>query len=297
MKQSNYIQNLKKQVLCYGQDKHCAEADFFFELLVLMKKYQCLIRPNTFIDDQDPEQQEYPGIEFSFPESTFVYTDFELDYGAYNSFENLEDDTDHIGLNGIPWDNIMTYLLPGQFKNYIDNMIIKFPQRFLKHNYYNSIISVLNATFFGENGLDWIDGYPLCENVRDDSTDQYRFVKQLVPYKSIDITDRFKCDQYTIDQFTYTPDIKITIPYTLSKYSKIVEMVDGKIDKLTNDITKVEFNHQTRFYSLMILEYAINFYTGDLCKQHMFYNDDKWNQYKSEQLQTLNRIREFLYNN
>lgn len=104
---------MKDEFIEYGEDIHPIEAEFFKELMLLCAKYGVKLKPNMFSDSDstyckteldDKEKIEYPAIEFEFRDYSFVNDNFDIDASCYNGFQNLDDERDRIGINGIPVD-------------------------------------------------------------------------------------------------------------------------------------------------------------------------------------------------
>lgn len=104
---------MKDEFIECGKDIHPVEAEFFKELMLLCAKYGVKLKPNVFTANSLEESRaelngeettEYPVIEFEFRDSSFINDDFDIDASCYNSFQNLDDDKDRIGINGIPVD-------------------------------------------------------------------------------------------------------------------------------------------------------------------------------------------------
>ena len=104
---------MKDEFIECGGDIHPIEAEFFKELMLLCAKYGVKLKPNMFSESDstyckteldDKETTEYPAIEFEFKNSSFVNDNFDIDAACYNGFQNLDDERDRIGINGIPVD-------------------------------------------------------------------------------------------------------------------------------------------------------------------------------------------------
>ena len=104
---------MKDEFIEYGGDIHPVEAEFFKELMLLCAKYGVKLKPNVFSADSPEECRaewngeettEYPAIEFEFRDSSFINDDFDINAEYFNSFQNLDDERDRIGINGIPVD-------------------------------------------------------------------------------------------------------------------------------------------------------------------------------------------------
>lgn len=104
---------MKDEFIEYGGDIHPIEAEFFKELMLLCAKYGVKLKPNVFTAASKEESRaecngeetaDYPAIEFEFRESSFINDNFDIDASCYNRFENLDDERDAIGVNGIPVD-------------------------------------------------------------------------------------------------------------------------------------------------------------------------------------------------
>lgn len=104
---------MKDEFIEYGGDIHPVEAEFFKELMLLCAKYGVKMKPSMFSESDstyckteldDKETTEYPAIEFEFKNSSFVNDNFDIDAACYNGFQNLDDERDLIGINGIPVD-------------------------------------------------------------------------------------------------------------------------------------------------------------------------------------------------
>lgn len=92
----------------YGKDIHPVEAEFFKELMLLCAKYGVKLKPDVFTTNSATlgcnEPTEYAAIEFEFRDSSFINDSFDINAEYFNSFQNLDDDRDRIGINGIPVD-------------------------------------------------------------------------------------------------------------------------------------------------------------------------------------------------
>ena len=104
---------MKDEFIEYGSDIHPVESEFFKELMLLCAKYGVKLKPNVFTaaskeasraECNGEETADYPAIEFEFRESSFINNNFDIDASCYNRFENLDDERDAIGVNGIPVD-------------------------------------------------------------------------------------------------------------------------------------------------------------------------------------------------
>lgn len=104
---------MKDEFIEYGSDIHPVESEFFKELMLLCAKYGVKLKPNVFTAASKEESRaecngeettDYPAIEFEFRESSFINDNFDIDASCYNRFENLDDERDAIGVNGIPVD-------------------------------------------------------------------------------------------------------------------------------------------------------------------------------------------------
>lgn len=104
---------MKDEFIEYGSDIHPIESEFFKELMLLCAKYGVKLKPNVFTAASKEESRaecngeetaDYPAIEFEFRESSFINNNFDIDASCYNRFENLDDERDAIGVNGIPVD-------------------------------------------------------------------------------------------------------------------------------------------------------------------------------------------------
>ena len=104
---------MKDEFIECGSDIHPVESEFFKELMLLCAKYGVKLKPNVFTAASKEESRaecngeetaDYPAIEFEFRESSFINDNFDIDASCYNSFQNLDDERDRIGINGIPVD-------------------------------------------------------------------------------------------------------------------------------------------------------------------------------------------------
>ena len=104
---------MKDEFIEYGGDIHPIESEFFKELMLLCAKYGVKLKPNVFSSNSPEkcraeldgkETTEYPAIEFEFRDSSFINDNFDIDASCYNGFQNLDDERDCIGINGIPVD-------------------------------------------------------------------------------------------------------------------------------------------------------------------------------------------------
>lgn len=99
---------MKDEFIEYGKDIHPVEAEFFKELMLLCAKYGVKLKPDVFTTNSATlgcnEPTEYAAIEFEFRDSSFINDSFYIDAACYNNFQNLDDDRDRIGINGIPVD-------------------------------------------------------------------------------------------------------------------------------------------------------------------------------------------------
>lgn len=99
---------MKDEFIECGKDIHPAEAEFFKELILLCAKYGVKLKPDVFTTNSATldcnEPTEYAAIEFEFRDSSFINDSFDINAEYFNSFQNLDDDRDRIGINGIPVD-------------------------------------------------------------------------------------------------------------------------------------------------------------------------------------------------
>ena len=99
---------MKDEFIEYGKDIHPVEAEFFKELILLCAKYGVKLKPDVFTTNSATlgcnEPTEYAAIEFEFRDSSFINDSFDINAEYFNSFQNLDDDRDRIGINGIPVD-------------------------------------------------------------------------------------------------------------------------------------------------------------------------------------------------
>ena len=99
---------MKDEFIEYGKDIHPVEAEFFKELMLLCAKYGVKLKPDVFTTNSATlgcnEPTEYAAIEFEFRDSSFINDSFDINAEYFNSFQNLDDDRDRIGINGIPVD-------------------------------------------------------------------------------------------------------------------------------------------------------------------------------------------------
>ena len=99
---------MKDEFIEYGKDIHTVEAEFFKELMLLCAKYGVKLKPDVFTTNSATlgcnEPTEYAAIEFEFRDSSFINDSFDINAEYFNSFQNLDDDRDRIGINGIPVD-------------------------------------------------------------------------------------------------------------------------------------------------------------------------------------------------
>ena len=99
---------MKDEFIEYGKDIHPVEAEFFKELMLLCAKYGVKLKPDVFTTNSATlgcnEPTEYAAIEFEFRDSSFINDSFDINAEYFNSFQNLDDDRDCIGINGIPVD-------------------------------------------------------------------------------------------------------------------------------------------------------------------------------------------------
>lgn len=99
---------MKDEFIEYGKDIHPVEAEFFKELMFLCAKYGVKLKPDVFTTNSATlgcnEPTEYAAIEFEFRDSSFINDNFDIDASCYNGFQNLDDERDRIGINGIPVD-------------------------------------------------------------------------------------------------------------------------------------------------------------------------------------------------
>lgn len=99
---------MKDEFIECGKDIHPAEAEFFKELMLLCAKYGVKLKPDVFTTNSATlgcnEPTEYAAIEFEFRDSSFINDSFDINAEYFNSFQNLDDDRDRIGINGIPVD-------------------------------------------------------------------------------------------------------------------------------------------------------------------------------------------------
>ena len=99
---------MKDEFIEYGGDIHPIEAEFFKELMLLCAKYGVKLKPDVFTTNSATlgcnEPTEYAAIEFEFRDSSFINDSFDINAEYFNSFQNLDDDRDRIGINGIPVD-------------------------------------------------------------------------------------------------------------------------------------------------------------------------------------------------
>ena len=99
---------MKDEFIEYGKDIHPVEAEFFKELMLLCARYGVKLKPDVFTTNSATlgcnEPTEYAAIEFEFRDSSFINDSFDINAEYFNSFQNLDDDRDRIGINGIPVD-------------------------------------------------------------------------------------------------------------------------------------------------------------------------------------------------
>ena len=99
---------MKDEFIECGKDIHPVEAEFFKELMLLCAKYGVKLKPDVFTTNSATlgcnEPTEYAAIEFEFRDSSFINDSFDINAEYFNSFQNLDDDRDRIGINGIPVD-------------------------------------------------------------------------------------------------------------------------------------------------------------------------------------------------
>lgn len=99
---------MKDEFIECGKDIHPVEAEFFKELILLCAKYGVKLKPDVFTTNSATlgcnEPTEYAAIEFEFRDSSFINDSFDINAEYFNSFQNLDDDRDRIGINGIPVD-------------------------------------------------------------------------------------------------------------------------------------------------------------------------------------------------
>lgn len=99
---------MKDEFIECGKDIHPVEAEFFKELMLLCARYGVKLKPDVFTTNSATlgcnEPTEYAAIEFEFRDSSFINDSFDINAEYFNSFQNLDDDRDRIGINGIPVD-------------------------------------------------------------------------------------------------------------------------------------------------------------------------------------------------